>query len=91
MPDLELLSVLALLRDNAAHGLVRGQGAEGEDRDTCRSEHGRDELGRTVPDAQPDDFWRSTQEHTAFVKVRIFGDDDQVLRLGELPNRTIHG
>jgi len=49
MPALELLSVVALLRDNASHGLVRGQTGtvvERTDEGTVEIEFSDDE-GRT--------------------------------------------
>lgn len=65
--------------------------AESEDRVARRAEHGHDVLGRTVPDAQPDDLRWATQEHTAFVEVGVLRNDNQVFRFGEIPNGPIHG
>jgi hypothetical protein len=50
-----------------------------------------DSLGGTVGRAKPDELGWLTVENTAFLKVRILGNDCEAIVLGILPNSGIVG
>ena len=43
-------------------------------------------VAGTIAEAKPDEFWRMSIKNTAFVKIRIFRDDDKVIGAGKFPN-----